>query len=79
VYTANLDCQWIDITGLTLGSYWLYVEINPVIDGSRAFTESDYTNNVFWYARWFVQPGVHTVAHTRVMVFNRIPFRIINP
>jgi hypothetical protein len=56
VYTANLDCQWIDITGITLGSYWLYVEINPVIDGSRAFTESDYTNNVFWIPFRIINP-----------------------
>jgi hypothetical protein len=56
VYTANLDCQWIDITGITLGSYWLYVEINPVTNGSRAFTEADYTNNVFWIPFTIVNP-----------------------
>jgi hypothetical protein len=48
VYEASLDCQWIDITGITAGSYWLYVEINPVVNGSRAFVESDYSNNAFW-------------------------------
>lgn len=56
VYVANLDCQWIDITGITLGSYWLYVEINPVVNGARAFTESDYTNNVFWIPFRIVNP-----------------------
>lgn len=56
VYVAGLDCQWIDITGITVGSYWLYVEINPVINGQRAFTESDYTNNVFWVPFRIVNP-----------------------
>jgi hypothetical protein len=48
VYTADLDCQWVDITDIPLGSYWLYLEVNPVINGTRLFAESDYANNVAW-------------------------------
>jgi hypothetical protein len=42
VYTANLDCQWIDITGIDPGNYVLRMEVNP----ERILPESNYDNNV---------------------------------
>ncbi len=42
IYRANLDGQWIDITGVPPGSYTLELEINP----DRILEESDYSNNV---------------------------------
>jgi hypothetical protein len=42
VYTNNLDCQWLDITGIPGGDYLLQVEVNP----GRAFEEADFGNNV---------------------------------
>lgn len=42
IYTANLDCQWIDITGLDPGNYTLRMEVNP----ERILPESNYDNNV---------------------------------
>ena len=42
VYSNNLDCQWLDITGIPGGDYLLQVEVNP----DRAFEEADFANNV---------------------------------
>jgi len=42
VYTAELDCQWIDVTDVPPGHYTLELEVNP--DG--LLTESNYANNV---------------------------------
>ena len=39
---SDLDCQWIDITGLEAGEYLLRVEINQY----RQIAESSYLNNV---------------------------------
>jgi len=48
-YVSSLECQWIDITGIGAGSYWLYIDINPLINGTyHAFVESNYDNNVAW-------------------------------
>ena len=41
LYGNTLDCQWLDITDVTPGTYTLRVRINPTM----AFEESDYTNN----------------------------------
>jgi hypothetical protein len=41
VYPNNIDCQWIDVTGLPAGTYQLSV----VVNGDHYLPESDYTNN----------------------------------
>ena len=41
IYPADLPCQWIDITGLPSGNYWLVVEVNA----EHVISESDYANN----------------------------------
>ena len=40
-YTAGLQCQWIDITGMAPGDYQLQVEVNP----AHSFVEGNYDNN----------------------------------
>jgi hypothetical protein len=42
IYPKNLDCQWLDITGLAGGTYTLKITVNPV----RVFEEANYGNNV---------------------------------
>ncbi|HEX5218462.1 MAG TPA: lysyl oxidase family protein [Verrucomicrobiae bacterium] len=41
VYTQDLDCQFIDITGVPAGEYYLQITVNP--DG--LFAEADLQNN----------------------------------
>jgi hypothetical protein len=41
VYGNDLDCQWIDITTVPAGSYFLAVTLNP----TRTFEEVTYANN----------------------------------
>jgi hypothetical protein len=41
-YGSELQCQWVDITGLPPGSYRLRVTVNA----SRSIAELDYSNNV---------------------------------
>ncbi|WP_437817467.1 lysyl oxidase family protein [Sorangium sp. So ce1078] len=41
VYSAGLDCQWVDITGVGAGDYFLRITINA----DRTLPESDYGNN----------------------------------
>lgn len=41
-YSSGLQCQWVDVTGVPPGNYFLEVEVNP----SRLFEESSYANNV---------------------------------
>jgi hypothetical protein len=41
VYSAALDCQWIDITGLDAGNYTLRIDINT----ARQLHESNHENN----------------------------------
>ena len=41
MYGRNLDCQWIDITGVRHNEYILQVSVNP----NRIGLESDYENN----------------------------------
>ena len=40
-YDKSLDCQWVDITGVPPGPYWLEITINP----NHVFQESNYNNN----------------------------------
>lgn len=42
VYHRDLDCQWIDVTGVPNGRYVLEVHINP----ARVIRESNYANNI---------------------------------
>ena len=42
LYSAGLECQWVDITGLPGGNYSLRITINP----DQTLPESDYSNNV---------------------------------
>jgi hypothetical protein len=41
VYHSNLDCQWVDITGVPEGRYILEVSVNP----ARVIEEGNFTNN----------------------------------
>lgn len=41
VYSKNIDCQWIDITGVPPGAYTLHVEVN----GDHSIEETTYENN----------------------------------
>ncbi|XXX80093.1 lysyl oxidase family protein [Sorangium sp. So ce134] len=41
VYSSGLDCQWVDITGVSAGEYFLRITINA----DRTLPESDYGNN----------------------------------
>jgi hypothetical protein len=41
VYPRDLDCQWLDITGVPRGNYNLTVVVNPL----RILRESNYSNN----------------------------------
>lgn len=41
LYSAYLDCQWIDITGISGGEYIVRHRVNP----ERLVIESDYRNN----------------------------------
>ncbi len=41
IYSRDLPCQWIDITGVPSGVYTLSARVNP----ARAVEENDYSNN----------------------------------
>jgi len=41
IYDVGLDCQWVDITGVPAGDYYLRTRINP----ERRIYELDYSNN----------------------------------
>ena len=46
VYDANLQCQWIDVTNVQSGEYWLSVDVNWNRKLRQyAAPENDYTNN----------------------------------
>ena len=40
-YDKSLDCQWVDISGVPPGDYYLEITINP----NHVFAESNYSNN----------------------------------
>lgn len=43
---AGLDCQWVDITDIVPGDYYLVLQVNPnERPDALGRTESDYTNN----------------------------------
>lgn len=42
IYDDSLPCQWIDITGLPAGNYWLQIIVNP----DNIIAESDTSNNL---------------------------------
>ncbi len=42
IYHRDLDCQWIDVTGVPDGRYVLQVHVNP----ARVLRESNYSNNI---------------------------------
>ena len=42
IYSRHLEGQWIDITGVPNGTYWLEAELDP----ENKFQEADETNNV---------------------------------
>ncbi len=42
VYSAGLDCQWLDVTDVPAGPYILRSEVNP----DHVLAESNYANNV---------------------------------
>ena len=46
VYGSYLDCQWIDVTGVPPGPYFVRVTINGGPGGTHVFDESDYDDNV---------------------------------
>jgi hypothetical protein len=41
IYKSRLDCQWVDVTGVPSGDYWLDVDINF----NHVLPESNYENN----------------------------------
>jgi hypothetical protein len=41
IYETTLDCQYVDITGMPAGNYYLEVTVNP----ARIFAEENYANN----------------------------------
>ncbi|XP_030841141.1 lysyl oxidase-like 2 isoform X1 [Strongylocentrotus purpuratus] len=41
IYRNDIDCQWIDVTGVPQGSYVLRVDVNP----NHIVGETDFTNN----------------------------------
>jgi hypothetical protein len=41
LYSSELDCQWLDITGLEAGVYILRLIVNP----EKLFSESNFSNN----------------------------------
>ena len=42
IYYYNIDCQWVDVSDITHGAYYLRVHINP----GNQVAESDFRNNV---------------------------------
>jgi hypothetical protein len=41
IYANNLSCQWVDVTGVPPGQYWLEVKVNE----SQTLAEQSYSNN----------------------------------
>ena len=42
IYSSKIDCQWVDCTGISGGSFYLRVQLNP----GNQVAESDFKNNV---------------------------------
>ena len=54
IYEAGLDCQWVDMTGLSSGCYQLVVIVNP----DRTVPETSYENNDAKVAFYFTGTSV---------------------
>jgi len=52
VIPATSNCQYVDITGVAPGTYWLRVEVNA----NQIIVESNYTNNVAWFLYTLTAP-----------------------
>ncbi|XP_046372100.2 lysyl oxidase homolog 2-like [Haliotis rufescens] len=48
-YMYDIDCQWIDITGIKPGQYRFQMEVNPTL----MVAESDFDNNVASCELWY--------------------------
>jgi len=73
VYTGDLPCQWIDITGVPSGNYILEMETNP----DRTIVESDYSNNITRVPVVVPPPCTSLVANdnfSNATVITRSPF-----
>jgi hypothetical protein len=74
VYTSDLDCQFIDITGVPSGNYKLLVAVNP----DNVLLETDYNNNSTIVDVFIPPEGCTTAppndAFTGAIVVNEIPF-----
>lgn len=42
IYSNDIDCQWLDVTGVPSGEYFIQVSVNP----NRIFEELTFDNNV---------------------------------
>ncbi|XP_071793437.1 lysyl oxidase homolog 2A-like isoform X2 [Asterias amurensis] len=42
IYASNIDCQWVDITGVKMDLYTLRIHVNP----DNLVAETDYENNL---------------------------------
>ncbi len=51
-YGADLPDQWIDVTGVPSGTYWVKLTVDP----EGVLLESDKTNNVVYFAVDFTAP-----------------------
>lgn len=51
-YGAELPDQWIDVTGVPSGSYWIRLTVDP----GGALVESDVTNNVAYFPVEYTAP-----------------------
>jgi hypothetical protein len=40
-YVSTLDCQWVDVTNVPAGNYFLEITVNP----DQILLESNYSNN----------------------------------
>lgn len=53
-YLSTLDCQWVDVTDVPVGTYDLAVTVNP----GRKVRESDYSNNTGSHTVFIPDPGI---------------------
>ena len=72
VYDSNLACQWIDVTDVQSGEYWLSVDVNWSSKLRQyAAPENDYTNNEASIAFRLGENGAATVlSDTEVAVLS---------
>lgn len=59
VYGTHLDCQWIDVTDVPIGTYILRQNVNP----DRLTPESDYHNNAV-ECTVQIYPGFYLLTHS---------------